>query len=371
MSRQAQNSRAGLTIPRLSRALFPGVLALVAFLTACSGGISNQAPSAAPSSSGTASAKAFTLTEAVSQSAGSDKVETAAYSPDGQRLAVGLADGAVAVFSLADPSGDPVLAKLHGGADSSLAWSPDGTKLLSAATDGSVRLTDSSSLQVLRSFNAYPATYPSVAWAPDGHQFALAEGRDVVRVYDADSGALLTSFDKPGATTRAVLWLAGGDIAVSDTSGAIDFFRTGQTKALRTFRPTPTHKAVNSLSAAPDGVTLAAAYDDGAVLLLDASTAKVIKEFPPGRETGTLAWSPSGKALAVTSVAFDVRVFDAQGSLLAQQALGYDVNGVAWSPDGQHLMAGVDDHTFRIWDVTPPQAPVSPNPQSAPSYMGR
>src|SRR5579862_1891361 len=149
------------------------LLFMVASLASCSGP-ANSAPPASFGPAATPTSQGFHLTPVLSQSAGQDTVETVAFSPEGQRLAIGLAGGTVAIFALNDPSAEPVVSQLHPSAVSALAWSPDGAQLLSAATNGSVHLSDSATLQVLRSFNAYPQSYPAVAWSPDGSQFALA-----------------------------------------------------------------------------------------------------------------------------------------------------------------------------------------------------
>jgi WD40 repeat protein len=69
-------------------------------------------------------------------------------------------------------------------------------------------------------------------------------------------------------------------------------------------------------------------------------------------------------------VAFDLKLFDAEGKLVAKEDVGYDVNGTAWSSDGKYLAAGTDAHDFRIWQLVPPQTPSRPVP-AGPAYMGR
>src|SRR5439155_7500310 len=141
------------------------------------------------------------------------------------------------------------------------------------------------------------------------------------------TGAPADTWDVGPAPTRALLWLPSGEIAASNETGRISLLARGQQAPVRTFEPTPAHKAVNSLSLSPDDKTLAVAYDDGALLLIDAPSAKLLRELPKGRQIGTVAWSPNGKLLALTSVAFDIKILDTQGQIVDREDVGYYNNG--------------------------------------------
>jgi WD40 repeat protein len=343
--------------------------AVCAFVAAALAACGGSAPSASVPASASALAPAgLSLKLYVSEPVGQDNVETLAFSPDGRRIAIGAGDGIVAVYSLARSTGEePVVTKLHGGFVSGLAWSPDGSRLLTAAADGSVRLSDSATLKPAQSFTASPASHPAAAWSTDGARLAVAQGRDAVQTFDAASGVHLETFDVPGIT-RDVRWLSDGQIAVGDEAGRVSFLTTG--RPARVFQPATPHKAVNSLSLSPDESLLAVGYDDGAIVLIEPASAKTVRELAKGRQVGTVSWSPSGRLLAVSSVAFDLRLLDERGNQLVKEDIGYDVNGTAWSPDGGMLAAAADDHTFKIWQITPPQRP-SGKERVQPSFMGR
>ena len=349
-------------------------LGLLIVLTACGAATAPSAGSGAPalaSSSAQAQPGQLTLKEIASEPIGQDTIEALAFSPDGKRLAVGAADGVIAVYSLeASQTEEAVkVKKLHAGFTSSIAWSPSGDRVLSAAADGAVRIWDAQTMQPTQSFNAYPATHPAAVWSPDGQKVAVAQGRDFVQLHDLDGGGDPQTFNLPG-TTRALLWLPSGEIAGSDLKGKVAFFQQGKADPVRAYEPATSHKAVNSLSLSPDGQLLAIGYDDGAIILIDPTTAKQVREFPKGRSVGNVAWSPDGKVLAVSSIEFAVTFFDAQGKQLAKLDVGYDMNGVSWSPDGRLVAAASDDHTFKIWQASPPRTPATQLP-TPPSYMGR
>jgi WD40 repeat protein len=344
-----------------------GSLLLSAILAACASGPAPITSASQPSASAVAPA-GITLKPFVSEPVGQDNVETLAFSPDGKHLAVGAGDGIVAIYPLAGgPGEEPVVQKLHAGFVSGLAWSPDGRSLASAAGDGTVRLSDPQTLVPARSFTGVPSSRPALAWSADGAQVAVAQGRGAVQTYDTVTGAAIDTFSLPGAT-RDLRWLSSGELAVGDDGGQVSFLASG--KQARVFRPATAHKSVNSLSLSPDGSQLAIGYDDGAIVLVDPASATAIRELPKGRQVGTVSWSPNGKLLAVSSVAFDLRLLDAQGGQLAKEDVGYDVNGTAWSPDGSMVAAAADDHTFKLWQVNPPQTPSKMAPTPA-SYMGR
>lgn len=316
----------------------------------------------------------LTLKEIISEPVGQDTVEALAFSPDGKQVAVGAADGVVAVFSLDASAAEEAVKvqKMHAGFTSSLAWSPNGDRVLSAAGDGSVRIWDPRTMQSLQSFTAYPATHPAAIWSPDGQKIALAEGRDIVQVIDPSGNSDPQTLNLPG-TTRALLWLPSGEIAGSDLKGKVAFFKPGNADPVRAYEPATPHKAVNSLSFSPADSLLAVGYDDGAINLIDPATAKEVRQFPKGQSVGNVAWSPNGKVLAESSIEFAVTFFDPLGKQLAKLNIGYDMNGVSWSPDGRYVAAASDDHTFKIWEVSPPRASsgsgdIAPTP---PSYMGR
>jgi WD40 repeat protein len=312
------------------------------------------------------------LKELIAEPVGQDTVEALAFSPDGRQVAVGAADGVVAVYSLHASAAEEAvrIAKMHAGFTSSIAWSPAGDRVLSAAGDGSVRIWDPRSLQPLQSFTAYPATHPAAVWAPNGQKIALAQGRDTIQVINLAGNADPQTLSLPG-TTRALLWLPNGQIAGSDLTGNVAFFQPGKRDPVRTYTPSAAHKAVNSLSLLPDGSLLAAGYDDGAIVLIDPATAKEVRQLPKGQSVGNVAWSPNGKVLAESSIEFALTFFNPLGKQLAKLNIGYDMNGVGWSPDGQYVAAGSDDHTLKIWQVSPAQGMAGATAPTPPSYMGR
>jgi WD40 repeat protein len=66
-----------------------------------------------------------------------------------------------------------------------------------------------------------------------------------------------------------------------------------------------------------------------------------------------LAWSPDGQTIASGSNDHIVYLWDTQISKLPRTFTGHTrvVTSVTWSPDGQMLASGSDDNTVRLWNV--------------------
>jgi len=108
-----------------------------------------------------------------------------AFSPDGETLAAGNADGTIRLWDAA--TGSPIGAPLTGpaGPVTSVAFSPDGTTLASASPDHTVRVWD---LATRRPIGA-PLTGPaglvtSVAFSQDGKTLAAGSADHTVRLWD-------------------------------------------------------------------------------------------------------------------------------------------------------------------------------------------
>jgi len=118
----------------------------------------------------------------------------------------------------------------------------------------------------------------------------------------------------------------------------------------------------NPIAFSPDGQRLAAAGDDGAVMVWSLAAARSVMVL--GGHTGQVydvVFSPDGRRLATAGDDTTVKLWDAADGAEVFTLRGHTgaVLGVAFSPDGRCLASASIDRTMRIWELDPPAEEVA------------
>ncbi len=186
-----------------------------------------------------------------------------AFNPNGTQLAGGNFDGKVQVW---DANGDKLLFTLASFQASiyPLGFSSDGLRILSASVlDGTVRTWDAKTGQLLRAFPEDNGFF-DIEFSPDGTHMATSNiSGDVVRVWDVNSGRLLTSISSPRvfqfvfANNQTIVCRCQEGILAWDVSNSI------QSTKMASYDP-----AIEQIAPSPDGKQLALGMRDGSVKIL-------------------------------------------------------------------------------------------------------
>jgi WD40 repeat protein len=258
---------------------------------------------------------------------------------------------------------------LRGHRDSvlSVAWSPEGKRLATASADKTAKVWDAETGKVLLTLTGHDDEVYSVAWSPDGKRLATASADKTAKVWDAQSGKGLLTLSGHTGPISSVAWSppqtaeddsssnaeAGERLATGSYDKTAKVWDAQTGRLLRTLLG-HTHPLTSVAWSVEDALATGAKDDTGR--LWNPETGKTAGTLVSREPVTSVAWSPQGERLAMSSYDQTVQVWDA--SLVRSNFyLVLTLRGregflsVSWSPDGKQLGTGNDDNTAKIWDV--------------------
>ncbi|HEY9749387.1 MAG TPA: NB-ARC domain-containing protein, partial [Allocoleopsis sp.] len=278
-------------------------------------------------------------------------VLSVAFSPDGEFLAVGDADGAVSLWQLADQQ-KLFTHKGHVGWVRSLAFSPDSQWLASGSEDQKIILWDLANSCAFKTLEGHADWVWSVAFSPDGKFLASGSSDRTIKLWDIETGRCQQTLTGHTNWVRSLAFHPDGTTLVSGSSDqTIKQWQVATGECLQTLKGH--HGRVLCLVISPDGRALASGGDDRIIQLWQLSAGTVQTTLPGKHRVWTVAFSPDSQLLASGGDAHEVEVWDVvTGSVHATlRGHGDRVRSVAFSPDGHTLASGSDDQTVKLWDI--------------------
>jgi WD40 repeat protein/class 3 adenylate cyclase len=301
------------------------------------------------------------------------EIFASAVSPDGRVLAIGQAEGTVTTFDSISRRklGEYRIGSAIGlGLVQTLAFSPDGDTLavtgMPRRPDGRtlvLDLVDAKTLQrrsriVLPPFPE-PAelVFSTPAFASDGRGLLVLQGSPfpparsmLVRIDERTGDIVGTTPPTFGSPLDLQPAREGRAFVTSPEDDVTHEIDTGSLRVVR-------RHALGGFSAAPspDGNALAVGSRDGRVRLLDLRSGEV-RLFAGGHRTSVvdLAFTPGGRTLVSSDIGGAVIVWDvARGEKIEELSAH---RGAAWtlavSPDGRTLYSAGDDGRMILWDLS-------------------
>jgi WD40 repeat protein len=331
---------------------------------------------------------------------------TAAFSPDGRRLAAG-SGGEVRVWDWKD---NRVLYTLvgHTRFPISVAFSRDGRQLASASTGDNLKLWGLEGGEpLLRTFPPHGHPVGALAFSPDGERLAEANFNRCVNLWNTTTGELCPPLVHSGNVLSVAFSPDGKRLASSGEDKTVRVWDATTGREILGFRGHKGMCGCVAFSPDPDGHRLASASADGTIRVWDATPLRADEKqevftftqphevrsvvFAPSSQriasagTGTLvkiwdtgtgepgilinahatvvfslAWHPEGRRIA--SVSWNgqqntVQVWEARnGELAFTLPPGTECYAVAFSPDGRYLVTG-SERDVQVWDVQRGDAP--------------
>ncbi len=223
----------------------------------------------------------------------------------------------------------------------------DGERLVVGSSDHTVRLWSVAGMRAHSGHRGVGVRPTGLAWSADGALLVSTDRGGAVLFWDPSTGALQAELPIHLGGARAVafpplpgLWATAGHDGVRLWSG-------------RTPRPgAALADATTALAFSPNGATLAAGGEDGALRLIPLAGGAAVTLPAHSRAVHAVAYSPDGARLASSSADGSVLLWDPRAQRLLTRLEGHEgeTRGLAFSPDGSALVTGSLDRTLRLWD---------------------
>jgi WD40 repeat protein len=287
---------------------------------------------------------------------------SAAYSPDGQYLAMGDGSGVAVVRAVGD--GHLVSSMVVGPPVKAIAWSPDSRLLATAGDDGDTRVWDPVSARVLERFDEPAAAY-ALVFSPDGSRLAAASLDGNIGVWDTathgeqelSTGATIVDrFSPDGGNEFAESF--GQTLVYSPDGRLLASARTSDNRAHVWDAHTGTELmqldhdgVVLAVAFSPDGQYIATGSADGSTRIWNRDAIQVGRTTTDrSSPTFAVAFSPDSHYLATGGFSFAGEVVAVPAATdVATLQMDDSAQSFAWSPDGTAVGAASNDGTARIW----------------------
>lgn len=274
----------------------------------------------------------------------SDSITSAAFSPDGQTLAMGSYSGAK-LWRVSDGS---LLRNVTTEAGKAVAFSPDNQILATGLGSTTVKLWRVSDGSRLRTLEGLTSDVFSVAFSPDGQIVAAGGYNEGVKLWQANDGTLL--HDLPGHTFHvySLVFSPDGQMLASASSDyTVKLWRVSDGMLLHEL------EGSNPVAFSQDGQTLATGSYSGVNLFRVRDGARLYQLTGHSSSVESVAFSPDGQTLVTGSGGIEVRRWRMSDGvrLYTLEENGEGVSFVTFSTDGRMMAAVYKDGTVKLWQV--------------------
>jgi WD40 repeat protein len=279
-----------------------------------------------------------------------DWIESMAYRPDEQQLAIEN-DNKVRIY---DPVSDSVISDLYGGSQVfAVAYSADGRLLAFGGEDSQIYLVNPDTGEIVRTLHNPRGLITALRFSPNGSKIVSLSDDEGVRFWEVESGSLLQTLDGYSDGIFSFAFTPDGrDLFFGDRLGALQMWDVASQTLTSTLIERSSEEALDwiySLTISADGSLMASATSNRITLwaLPERKQLRVLK----GHEAliTDLVFTPDSKTLISTGWDAVVRLWDTDTGEERLVLRGHErhVEGAALTNDGEFVSVG--DQTVRFW----------------------
>lgn len=280
-----------------------------------------------------------------------DRIQSLAFSPDGEILAVGYY---LKADLLRASDGELIQSIDYRHSVDDLDFSPDGNivgggqnvygVILNAVDDGS---------EIIQLHGGYNAV---LAFSPDGETIATGNREGIVWMWNIADGEELAAFepDEPDFLTAVEFTPDGERVIASDFSGKARVWEVDTGDLIYTF---DVDSIVEDIAVSPEGDILAVS-GGREIFLYDLTDGGEIEVISAASSAKALDFSDDGNMFAYGGVDGMLNVLETSDWTLQHELEHFDeegeadrVNALAISPDSKHIAVGTWDGEVYMWQV--------------------
>jgi WD40 repeat protein/tetratricopeptide (TPR) repeat protein len=273
------------------------------------------------------------------------RVNQVVFSPDGNAIATGGDDGMIWLWYL--DSDELIFIEGHEDSVRQVVFSPNGNTIATRGNDNIVRLWDLEGNEQAQ-IKGHEDGISHVAFSPHGNAIATSGEDGTARLWDLDGNQLAVMEGHEGSVYQIVFSPDGNVIATGsrDSTARLWDLNGEQLVVIEGH-----DGGVNHVVFSPDGNTIATGSWDSTARLWDLDGKELAVIEGHWESVRHVVFSPDGRALATSSWG-TARLWDLNGKeLAAMERHRGNVNQVVFSPDGNAIATGGDDGTARLWGL--------------------
>ncbi len=295
----------------------------------------------------------------ISDNAMGSAVNSVALSPNGNYLAVGLANNDTVILN---PNTGATVATLtgHTAPVTSVAFSPDGTQLAtgSSSATNNIKIWETSGWTNTQTLTHISSGVNAVAWNPAGT--LLASGANTVLInnlviWNTSSWTAVTALTHGSNGVLAVAFSSDGSLLASgsaDTSNNVKIWATSTWLNTHTLNFHTDN--VNSVAFNPAGTLLASGSNDDLIKIVDTSSWTVSQTITASAgNVNAVAFKNDGKLLASGHGDNSVHIWSTTDWSNVKTFTDHTqpVTSVAWSADGRRIVSGSLDGSAKFYST--------------------